>query len=387
MCARSWHSTYLTGDPYSLPRDETMSNAQADLVLQHIRRLAGVPHTAQPPDGQLLERFTAQRDEAAFAALVRRHGPMVLNVCRSVLRHEQDAEDAFQATFLALSRQAASLRRPEAVAVWLYEVAHRVAVKAQADAARRRAQERKASPLAPADPTLDMTVRDLHRVLHEELRRLPEKYRLPLVLCYLEGRSQAEAAAQLGWTKGAFRGRLVRGRERLRRRLAARGVALSALLGVTAVAPRVAAAALVDSAVELAIRSATSEAGAIALSTRAFALAEGVFGTTFFGKAKIATAVLLAAGLIAGGVALAQREPAEDTASKRPATAKPETPVAKVKPAVKERTITGRVLGSDGKPMAAELFLLWVAGSPESLGSTAADGTFQVNVPLKEPGA
>src|SRR5262249_17373694 len=131
---------------------------------------------------------------AAFAELVRRHGPMVLSVCRSVLHHEQDAEDAFQATFWVLARKAPSIRQPEAVAGWLYEVAYHVAVKAQADAARRRAQERRASPQATANPTLDMTLRDLQRVLHDELRRLPDKYRLPLVLCYLEGRSQAEAA-------------------------------------------------------------------------------------------------------------------------------------------------------------------------------------------------
>src|SRR4051794_8170095 len=212
-----------------------MTSARADFVLQYIRRLAGARRAAPSPDGQLLERFTAQRDEAAFATLVRRHGPMVLNVCRSVLRHEQDAEDAYQATFLVLVRKATSIRRPEAVAGWLYEVAYRVAVQAQADAARRRALERRAPPLADADPTLDMTLRDLRRVLHEELRRLPDKYRLPLVLCYLEGRSHEEAAGQLGWSKGTFRGRLDRGREHLRRRLAARGVALSALLSATAV--------------------------------------------------------------------------------------------------------------------------------------------------------
>ena len=195
-----------------------MTSAQAGLVLHHLRRLAGTPRAAQPPDWQLLARFTAQRDESAFADLVRRHGPMVLNVCRSVLRHEQDAEDAFQATFLVLARKADSIRRPEAVAGWLYEVAYRVAVKAQADAARRRAREREAAPLAPADPTLDMTLRDLRRVLHEELRRLPDKYRLPLVLRYLEGRSHEECAGLLGWGKDTFRGRLDRGRETLRRR-------------------------------------------------------------------------------------------------------------------------------------------------------------------------
>src|SRR5439155_9725872 len=126
----------------------------------------------------------------------------------------------------------------------------------QGEAVRRRAQERRATPLTPADPTLDMTLRDLRRVLHEELSQLPDKYRLPLVLCYLEGRSQEEAAVQLGWSKGTFRGRLDRGREHLRRRLAARGVTLSALLCATVVAPRAAAESLVDSVVGAAVRSA-----------------------------------------------------------------------------------------------------------------------------------
>src|SRR5438093_11677937 len=116
-----------------------MTSAQAGIVLQHIGRLAATRRAGGPADAVFLQRFAARRDEAAFAALVRRHGPMVLNVCRSVLHHEQDAEDAFQATFLVLARKADSIRQPEAVAGWLYEVAHHAAVKAQADAVRRRA--------------------------------------------------------------------------------------------------------------------------------------------------------------------------------------------------------------------------------------------------------
>src|SRR5262249_41073566 len=155
------------------------------------------------------------------------------------------------------------------------------------DAARRRAQERRASPMPAADPTLDMTLRDLQRVLHEELRRLPDKYRLPLVLCYLEGRSQEEAAGQLGWSQGAVRGRVARGRRPLRRRLGACGVALSALLCATAVAPKAAAEALVDSAVRAAIPSAGGGAAAGALSARAATLAEGVTRSLFTGKLKV----------------------------------------------------------------------------------------------------
>jgi RNA polymerase sigma factor (sigma-70 family) len=353
-----------TSDP---PRTETMTSAQAGIVLQHIRGLAGARRVAVgPPDAQLLGRFTAQRDEAAFAALVRRHGPMVLNVCRSVLHHEQDAEDAFQATFFVLARKADSLRQPEAVAGWLCEVAYHVAVKAQADAARRRAQERRATPMPPADPTLDMTLRDLRRVLHEELRRLPDKYRLPLVLCYLEGRSQEQAAGQLGWTRGMLRGRLDRGREHLRRRLAVRGVALAALLCATAAAPRAVAEALADSVVRAAVLSAVDGAATGVVSARAAALAEGVTRAMFTSKVKVATAVLLAVSLVALGVgllaqqALAAREPPGGSPQaavrmQEPAPAAAPPPAADTEGDSVE--VSGRVVDPEGKPVAgAQVF-------------------------------
>jgi RNA polymerase sigma factor (sigma-70 family) len=360
-----------------------MTSTQAGLVLQHLRRLAGPRRAAQPPDAELLGRFAARRDQAAFAALVRRHGPMVLNVCRGVLRHEQDAEDAFQATFLVLAKKADSIRQPEAVAGWLYEVAHHVAARAQADAARRRARERRALPMAPADPTLDMTLRDLHRALHEELRRLPEKYRLPLVLCYLEGRSQEEAAGQLGWSKGTVRGRLDRGRDLLRRRLASRGVALSALLCATAVAPRAAAEALVASAVR---------AAGGAVSARASALAEGVTRAMLTGKLKVATAVLLVVGLLAGAGALARQAPAANeppAESQKSEATKPQPGPAAAKPAANEKAdaveVSGRVVDPDGKPFAgAKVFfaryILGEDGPPPPTVTSDAEGRFRLRV-------
>ena len=374
-----------------------MTSTQTSLVLQHLRRLAGSHPAAQPPDGQLLERFIAERDEAAFAALVRRHGPMVLNVCRSVLRHEQDAEDAFQATFLVLARKAASLHEPAAVAGWLYEVAYRVALRAQAQAARRRAREQKVTPMTPSDPILDMTLRDLHRVLHEELRRLPEKYRLPLVLCYLEGRSQVEAAGQLGWSKGTLRGRLDRGRERLRRRLMGRGVTLSALLGATAVAPKAAAEALVDSVA----RSAAGGAGAGAVSPRAAVLAEGVTRAMFLTKAKVATAVILAVGLVtAAGAWTHQTLPAyehETVAQVHLTPGEPDQPAPKERPnplpadaAEEVVTCSGRVLGPDRKPFAgANLYLVLERDGdgtkgPAMRATTGADGRFRLRAQRSE---
>jgi RNA polymerase sigma factor (sigma-70 family) len=348
-----------------------MTSSQAGLVLEHLHRLAGSPRAAQPSDEQLLGQLAQRRDEDAFAELVRRHGPMVLGVCRSILRHEQDAEDAFQATFLILLRKVASIRQRGAVAGWLHRVAHHVALRVQATTARHRAREREAIPPAPADPVLDITLRDLQRVLHEELRRLPDRYRLPLVLCYLEGRSQAEAAEQLGWSRATLRGRLDRGREHLRRRLAARGVALSALLCASIVAPRAAAEALVDAVVR---------AAAGAASPRASALAEGILCATFPGKLKAATA-LLAVSLLAGAAALMRQGKAKDEPSPS-APVKADVPGAK--PAARERTIRGKVLGPDGKPIPAELFLLGLEGGPRRLGKAAADGTFRVNVPLGE---
>ncbi len=166
-----------------------MAKAQTQVVLRHIRRLTAEEGRALA-DGALLECFAARRDEAAFAELVRRHGPMVLSVCRGVLRHRQDAEDAFQATFLVLARKAATVRCGQSVGGWLHAVAYRLALKARARAARRRDAEPQASPATAADPVLDLSVRELLAAVHEELSRLPEKYRAPLVLCYLQERTQ-----------------------------------------------------------------------------------------------------------------------------------------------------------------------------------------------------
>src|SRR5947208_8379168 len=154
-----------------------MSSAQIGAVLRYIRKLA----TARP-DHELLDRFVRHRDEAAFAALLQRHGPMVLGVCRSVLHDLHDAEDAFQAAFLLLSQKAGSIHRREAVSGWLYRVAYHLAVRAKANAARRRVLEKRAVTMPSADPVLDMSLRELRAMLLEELEGLPEQYRGPLVL-------------------------------------------------------------------------------------------------------------------------------------------------------------------------------------------------------------
>jgi RNA polymerase sigma factor (sigma-70 family) len=195
----------------------------------------GDPQAA--PDEQLLDRvLTLGESEAeeAFQALVRRHGPMVLGVCRHILGQVHDAEDAFQATFLVLARKAGTIRDRRVLGCWLYEVAYRIAVRAKTHAVRRRSRERQGAEVAAVAPAgdqdlaQDLAWAELRPVLHEEVNRLPEKYRSAVVLCYLEGRTNEEAAALLRWPVGTVKGRLSRARELLRSRLARRGLALSA---------------------------------------------------------------------------------------------------------------------------------------------------------------
>src|SRR5947209_756264 len=204
-----------------------MATNQLSRVLQSLRGTSLVPEEASRTDGQLLERFVLSREESAFAALVRRHGPMVWGVCRRVLHRHQDAEDAFQATFLVLVRKAASVVPREMVANWLYGVAHQTALKARATTAKRgaRAKQVKAMP----EPVLELhgSRDELQARLDQELSRLPDKYRAVIVLCDLEGKARKEAAHQLGWPDGTVAGRLARARTMLARRLAQRGVTLS----------------------------------------------------------------------------------------------------------------------------------------------------------------
>ena len=188
-------------------------------VLRCLRQLADAQGARELTDGELLERFTARRDEVAFAALMRRHGPMIWGVCRRVLRDAHLAEDAFQATFLVLVRKACTIARGASLAYWLYEVAYRTALRAKLSAARRRERERQATAMTDTDPLTDAQWEELRPLLDGELHRLPEKYREPFVLCYLQGKTHAEAARLLGWAKGTVSGRLARARELLRDRL------------------------------------------------------------------------------------------------------------------------------------------------------------------------
>ena len=193
-----------------------------------LRRLIGGSRAGSEgglTDAELLRRFAAGRDEAAFELLVWRHGRMVLGLCRRVLRHDQDAEDAFQATFIILARKAASIRKTASVSSWLHGVAHRTALKARA-----REMNEARTPGRPASDPDDLAWQEVRQVLHEELSGLAERYRAPLVACYLEGKTQDEAAAQFGMAKSTLKERPERGRSLLRTRLVRRGFGPAALL-------------------------------------------------------------------------------------------------------------------------------------------------------------
>jgi RNA polymerase sigma-70 factor (ECF subfamily) len=194
---------------------------------------AAAPQANGTSDRDLLERLVATHDEVAFAELVARHGPMVWAVCCRVVRQAEDAEDAFQATFLVLVRRARSIGQPELLGNWLYGVAYRTAQKARAAAARRRSLERQAASMPADRSSPEIARQELRTVLDEALHGLPQKYRAPLVLCYLEGKTNAEAARLLGWPTGSMSARLSRARELLREQLSSRGQFLPAgLFGV-----------------------------------------------------------------------------------------------------------------------------------------------------------
>jgi RNA polymerase sigma-70 factor (ECF subfamily) len=283
-----------------------MANGQLGNVLRHIRRLMGAPAAGDQTDRQLLERFVHQGEEAAFTALVQRHGPLVWGVCRRLLSQTHDAEDAFQATFFVLARKAASVAWQESMANWLYGVALRIATKARGQTARRQARERQVLDMTTADSKQQQSWHDLRPLLDEEVNRLPAKYRAPVVLCYLQGKTNEQAAQELGCPKGTILSRLARARERLRDRLARRGVALPAALLIALLsqnaAPAAVPAALIDSTPKAALLFAAGQAAAAGtVSAQAAIFAEGVLKSMFVTKVTIAATVLLALSVLGTG--------------------------------------------------------------------------------------
>jgi RNA polymerase sigma factor (sigma-70 family) len=266
-------------------------------VLRHLRELSDAQGMRDLADGELLERFHGRREEVAFAALVERHGPLVWGVCRRVLADAHRAEDAFQATFLILARKAASIRKLGSVGSWLHGVAYRVSLKARTRDQATRARERRFVEMRRSDPTDELAWHELRAVLDEELSRLPEKYRAPVVLCYLEGQTHDQAARQLGCPRTSLSSRLGRARALLHERLARRGLALSAGLLATVLAGKAAAEGVPALVALSAVRAATDGA----VSPSAAALAQGVLQTMTVTKVTVtaALALLLAVSVVA----------------------------------------------------------------------------------------
>jgi RNA polymerase sigma factor (sigma-70 family) len=351
-------------------------------ILRRLNTSFGAPAPSGESDRQLLERFLDRGDQDAFTALVTRHARTVLAACRYVLSDPADVDDAFQATFLVLFKKARGLPREESIGRWLYAVAHRIAVHARADAARRRNREASAGRRRQAKAAKpDLSWREACAILHEELDRLPERFRLPLLLCYLQGQSRDEAARNLGWTPGTVKGRLERGRQQLASRLARRGISLTAGL-LAASAEDSAKAVVVPS--ELVGRTVREMAGGASRSVRT--LARGAFPGTLAGKRAAASAFLLTALLAVGtgwvaATGAAREEPADADKASAPASQKPET-----------RKVSGLVLDPDGKPVAgAKLFApVDVADrgvypnnrDVRAAATTGADGRFTAAVEL-----
>jgi RNA polymerase sigma factor (sigma-70 family) len=358
-----------------------MASASLHTVLHHIHTLAAARAGEGQTDGDLLRAFTLQNDQAAFAVLVKRHGPLVLAVCRRVLHHLQEAEDAFQATFLVLARKATTIRQTESLAGWLHGVAYRMARNARKAAARRRRHEEQAEAKQPGTPAWEAAWREVQLILDQEIQSLPAKYREPFVLCCLENASGADAARRLGLKEGTVWSRLGQARVRLRQRLARRGIALSAVLGAAAVA-REANGAVVPALLEQAIigtarEFAAKKAVAGMVSEKVLALAEGGIKAMSTIRLKIVLAFVLAGGLVAAGAgvrlqgeppaprpdgsaAASEPQPGPTTDGKAPAAKPSNAPGAQDQGISEDHTIRTVVRDVAGKPIAGA-HVYWAA--------------------------
>ena len=282
-----------------------MAAGRGGAALGQLETLFSVGACGALTDGQLLDRFATGRGEAgelAFAVLVERHGPMVLRVCRAVLRNEHEAQDAFQSTFLVLARRSCALRVGDSLGPWLHGVARRVASNARKSAARRRRHERQAAVIALPRPVRAETDFELESLLHEEIGRLPERYRVPVVLCLLEGLSHDQAARDTGWPVGTVKSRLAHGRERLRSRLIRRGlapvVAVSGATHVSRLARTAMPKLLVRATVRAGVRLATTPAVAGTVPAAIALLVARLQRSRLMIKACLVTMVALALGAI-----------------------------------------------------------------------------------------
>jgi RNA polymerase sigma factor (sigma-70 family) len=343
-----------------------MAEPHPSPLLQHLRHLIGSVPAAAMTDSELLERFVSRRDETAVEVLVRRHGPLVFGVCRRVLHNLHSAEDAFQATFLILARKAPSLVRRERLGSWLYKIAYRLALRARANEVRRQQREARAARSRPDPASHATSPGDLIVALEVELQRLPARHRDPLVLCYLEGKTNQVAARVLRCPSGSMSARLAQARERLReglarRRFVAPAAGIAGLLATAAAEAAVPPQLLVNT-VRAAMWFASAEAGcAGAVSGQAAALARGVFRTMFLNKLKIATAAFLAAAMLGTGAtmllrAAPQAGPPAQAASPQPREERParaEAPDARLPDGAVARMGSTRLRHGDAVSFAA----------------------------------
>jgi RNA polymerase sigma factor (sigma-70 family) len=284
-----------------------MAIAQLGAVVSHIRSLALVREINEQTDGALVRAFLQGNDQAAFEALVRRHGPMVLQVCRRTLGNDHDAEDAFQAAFLILARRATSIRKKESLTSWLHGVAYRMATHAKRAAARRHKHESQANPTPPRDPAFCAAWQEIQILLDDEIQRLPEVLREPFICCCLQNKSCAEAARQFGLNEGTVAMRLSRARKLLQKRLTRHGVALTTVLAAAAVGASDALAVVPRSLVVCTAKAATLIAAGQAavdgvISAKVADLTQGVLKTICLTKMKTTTTALLIAGLLFSGL-------------------------------------------------------------------------------------
>jgi RNA polymerase sigma factor (sigma-70 family) len=379
-----------------------MANAPLGAVVEFIHRIASDKAYADMSDSGLVKRFFAEKDEKAFVVLLKRHGPMVLKVGRHILGHDQDVEDIFQATFLLLTRKAKSIRKHESVASWLYGVAQRLALKMKDRGANRHARERQAAEMRNKALVSDKAWQGLQTALHDALAQLPEKYRAALLLCYLEGKTQEEAARHLGCPIGTIRSRLARGRACLQKLLEQRGLplsatALAAAFGATNASASV-APTLVRATAKAALAYASGQAATALVSAKVAALLETGLKTLAIAKVKTTAAV----GLIIGVLLPAVGGMVVYTQTAMGTFAAPDVKVVHAKPAAQVpapkaapgdakqlgpesgQTLSGRVLDVDGKPAAgAKLLLVDADEKLHYLGISGTEGRFAVTLPNK----
>jgi RNA polymerase sigma factor (sigma-70 family) len=367
-----------------------MVNAQLHGVLRHLHSLRETQTVAEASDSQLLDWFAHRREEMPFTALMRRHGPMVWGVSRRLLHHTQDAEDVFQATFLLLAQKAASIRKQSSVGSWLHGVAHRLALKARVRQTRQQNRERRAAEAQPMKRDDDSSWQELQAALDAALDRLPERYRAALVLCYLEGKSHAEAARQLGCPLPTLRTHVARGRKLLRDRLMKHGLTLSTAgivsLLLASAASSAAPTTLTKATTKAALALAAGQKAAAVCSAPVAALVNGGLRTMFVGKMKWAMALFLAASVAAVACGLAQSPAADETAKPQATSAKPQA--AKEADDKEAVAFNGRVLDPDGKPLTgAKLYMTkaWYSlkrpGPSPLYATTGEDGRFSFTVP------